>query len=111
MKKIRTHKKNIEDRRKLSPQDIRKNKCERTKLRNATRKVENMEVQQRRLNQWRSLSLDQQLTALAKRPGQSKKQRERIHAAIEASDTSQVVDESSKPQRVKTRPNRRKRKA
>lgn len=61
---------------------IRADKCHRSKLRGIERKKEKEEEIQNRLDHWRSLSFEQQLKELDKRPGKSKKQREKIASLI-----------------------------
>jgi hypothetical protein len=84
MSKKRTHKLSIEkmrEARKASPEQIRKEKYQRTKARNAERARERQVVIDERLNHWRSLTPQQQLTELDRRLGKgigAKKQRARI---------------------------------
>ena len=91
--KERTHKKNIEANRTSgsTATQIRQNKCERSKLRNSAAKAERQEKNNERLQYWRQLSPQEQLTKLDERLGVNQgasKQRKKIHA---------VIAESKKP--------------
>lgn len=61
---------------------IRADKCQRSKMRNEERSEQKQEEIQERLDYWRSLSLQEQLKELDKRPGNSIKQRQKILAKI-----------------------------
>lgn len=65
-----------------SATQIRADKCQRSKMRNEERNKQKQKEIQERLDYWRSLSLQEQLKELDKRPGNSTKQREKILAKI-----------------------------
>lgn len=65
-----------------SATQIREDKCSRSKERNVQRRNNKAPQIQERLDYWRSLSLQEQLKELDKRPGNSTKQRQKILAKI-----------------------------
>ena len=86
----RTHKAQIEARRaagKVSPEQIRANKCEQSRQRNATRKAKRRAKAEQLIAQWQQLSPREQLKQLDQRLGRgvgAKRQSDRIQEAIDS---------------------------
>lgn len=68
--------------RKLTPAQIRRAKCERTKARNGRRREERIEQAAKIAENWTNKTPEQQLAELDKRPGFCLKQRVRIAGAM-----------------------------
>lgn len=94
----RTHKAKVEAlNARLTPTEIRANKCAKSHARNEERKQKGQETIKARLTRWRKLSFEEQLTELDKRPGKSTKQRQKIQERIDAAKSGN----SSKPKKRK----------
>jgi len=73
---------------KLTANQIRQNKCDKVKARNAARKAENIKKHEEMTAAWRELSPSKQLICLQSRMGECKKQRAKV---LERMESSSVV--------------------
>lgn len=89
----------VASRKHMSAEAIRRNKCEKTKARNATRREERRVKAEERIEGWRSQTFEEQLATLDRRLGKgvgAKKQRARIAKQIEERDAKKKEEAEAK---------------